>query len=129
MGSKSLYAVCQNCMIINKIANMPCPISELGQFASETCHACDAHAVNIVLCPTSGEGRPRGDLSHEGPISKKQFMELTPFSRGYVGYMFGERDDQPNVPDEENPFRKDSLSSISWDRGQQAAVLHVQDIP
>jgi len=60
-------------------------------------------------------------------ISKRQFLKLKPYERGYAVYMAGERDDEPNVPNEQNPYRHGSNNAAEWERGQQQAVLDVQD--
>ena len=48
---------------------------------------------------------------------------------GYVVYLAGERDDQPHIPDESNPYPEGSDKAGEWDRGQHEAVLQVQDCP
>lgn len=60
-------------------------------------------------------------------ITKKAFNALSPYGRGYMVYMCGERVDQPNVPDEPNPYPPGSRAARRWDRGQAAAVRDAQD--
>lgn len=62
------------------------------------------------------------------PISKETFEQLSPRDRGYTVYMAGCRDDQPNIPDESNPYPPGTMEHAEWDRGQQLAVLATQDI-
>jgi hypothetical protein len=54
----------------------------------------------------------------------EQFDALTPWEKGYVVYMCGDRDDEPNVPSEYRPASEDAHQ---YDAGQFAAVLQVQD--
>lgn len=60
-------------------------------------------------------------------ISAKKFLGLSAYSRGYAVYMLGERDDQPHVPNEMNPYATGSRDAIEWDRGNRQAMLDVQD--
>lgn len=60
-------------------------------------------------------------------LTKDEFEDLTPYERGYAVYMLGNRDDQPNVPNESNPYEIDSKEYLEWERGQHMAVLHVMD--
>ena len=62
-------------------------------------------------------------------MTKEEFDDLSPHSRGYVVYMAGERDDQPNVPNEENPYEEGTKEYEEWDKGAMAAVIEVQDSP
>ena len=61
-------------------------------------------------------------------ISKKEFLKLTPYQRGYAVYMLGERDDQPHVPNEPNPYPRGTLAHRSWANGQRAAIHAVVDV-
>lgn len=61
------------------------------------------------------------------PFTKSEFKQLAPYSRGYAVYMYGCRDDEPNVPDEENPYPKDSEYAKKWSEGQFAAMIVAQD--
>lgn len=36
-------------------------------------------------------------------MTAEQFFNLTPLQRGYAVYMCGEREDQPNIPNERKP--------------------------
>lgn len=56
-----------------------------------------------------------------------EFQRLTPYWRGYVVYMYGARPDQPNVPDEKNPYRVGTDDHHEWAAGQVAAAQGVQD--
>jgi hypothetical protein len=60
-------------------------------------------------------------------ITPEQFAKLSPYARGYAVYVAGERDDQPHVPNERNPYPAGSREATEWDRGQAQAVLDVQD--
>lgn len=62
-------------------------------------------------------------------ITTEEFASLRPKRRGYVVYMMGARQDQPNVPDEANPYRKQSAAHRAWDEGQFLGVLQSQDDP
>jgi len=63
----------------------------------------------------------------EKPISKQYFESLSPFDRGWCVYMAGKREDQPNIPDEDNPYPDGTDDHQQWDRGQQRAMLEVMD--
>lgn len=63
----------------------------------------------------------------EPPLTAAEFEKLSPIRRGWVVYMAGCRDDQPNVPHESNPYPPGSEDAEQWDAGQQKAVLDVQD--
>lgn len=62
-----------------------------------------------------------------GVMTAAQFARLAPLQRGYVVYMCGERDDQPNVPNESNPYAAGSDDAAAWDEGARRAVLDAQD--
>lgn len=62
-------------------------------------------------------------------IAKETFEQLTPFQRGYTTYMFGCREDEPNVPDEPNPYPQGSGYATAWRNGQQKAMIETQDNP
>lgn len=57
-------------------------------------------------------------------LSAEDFAMLSPYGKGYAVYMFGSREDQPNVPEEYEPSEEDKAE---FDRGQFQAVLDVQD--
>ena len=60
-------------------------------------------------------------------ITKQQFDEMSAYGRGFAVYWCGKNPDEPNVPDEENPYRHGTVEWSDWNRGQQAAVLAAQD--
>lgn len=60
-------------------------------------------------------------------MTKEQFERLEPRPRGYAVYLLGAREDQPNVPDESNPYPKGSTEWEAWNAGAQAAYLEVLD--
>jgi hypothetical protein len=60
-------------------------------------------------------------------MTSAEFYKLKPLQRGYVVYMLGELDDEPNVPNESNPYPARSADARAWDEGQRRAVLDVQD--
>jgi len=62
-------------------------------------------------------------------ITEKQFKSLSPKMRGYMVYMRGARDDEPNVPNETNPFKPGSTKYILYQVGQNDAVIEAQDSP
>jgi hypothetical protein len=61
------------------------------------------------------------------PITDRQFRAMTALERGYAVYMLGRRDDEPNVPDEANPYPAGSRKAKEWTEGQRRAVLDAQD--
>lgn len=63
------------------------------------------------------------------PMSKEEFEALDPKTRGYAVYMMGNRSDEPNVPNEDNPYPAGSPEHAAWDDGQSLAVQDVQDDP
>jgi len=62
-------------------------------------------------------------------MTKEEFAALSPKQRGYVVYMAGCREDEPNIPNEENPYLKGSAAASQWDEGQTVAIFEVQDNP
>jgi hypothetical protein len=60
-------------------------------------------------------------------ITAEKFASMPPKVRGFAVYMFGERDDEPHVPDERNPYPSGSADAEEWDDGQRLAVLEAQD--
>lgn len=60
-------------------------------------------------------------------MSRREFERLAPRDRGWVVYTAGARADEPNVPDEKNPYPTGSEEAKEWDRGQAQAVLDAQD--
>ncbi len=63
----------------------------------------------------------------EGPMTAEYFAGLTAFRRGYAVYWFGENKEEPNVPDESNPYPPNSEDASRWDAGQFQAMLDAQD--
>lgn len=61
-------------------------------------------------------------------MSKKEFLALLPYERGFVVYMAGARTDQPHIPNEPNPYRKGTRAHREWNAGAQAAVNAVVDV-
>lgn len=61
------------------------------------------------------------------PITKEELDRLTPFERGYAVYMFGAREDQPNVPDEPNPYPNGTDAHEKWADGARSAYVEVID--
>ena len=60
-------------------------------------------------------------------LTAERFAALPPRARGYAVYMVGSRDDQPNVPDERNPYPVGSSDAQEWDAGALSAYLEVLD--
>jgi hypothetical protein len=60
-------------------------------------------------------------------ITAEKFSSMPPKVRGFAVYMFGERDDEPHVPNESNPYPPGSDDAAEWDEGQRLAVLEAQD--
>jgi hypothetical protein len=60
-------------------------------------------------------------------LTAERFAALPPRARGYVVYMAGARDDQLNVPDENNPYPAGSTDAQEWDAGAMSAYLEVLD--
>lgn len=60
-------------------------------------------------------------------ITQEEFQAFTPRQRGYAVYMVGSRADQPNVPDEENPYPRGSKAYAEWMSGLAQAIVHAQD--
>lgn len=60
-------------------------------------------------------------------MTKEQFEALDPFERGYAVYMAGCREDEPYIPDENNPFCEGTDDYNEWKRGQQVAYIETLD--
>lgn len=60
-------------------------------------------------------------------VAEGEFEKLNPFQRGYAAYMFGSRDDEPFVPDEDCPYPDGSTERLRWMEGQSLGVLHAID--
>ena len=60
-------------------------------------------------------------------LTKEDFEALQPHTRGYAVYMCGSRDDQPNVPDEKNPYPEGSKENEQWANGAMAACIEAQE--
>jgi hypothetical protein len=60
-------------------------------------------------------------------ITKEEFEGLSPRDRGYVVYMCGAREDEPNVPAEGCIYPKDSEDYKEYLAGQHEALLEVID--
>lgn len=61
------------------------------------------------------------------PMTREEFEALPALSRGYIVYMLGARDDQPNVPDEQNPYPTGTPERDLWEQGQVRASIEVLD--
>ncbi len=68
-----------------------------------------------------------GSTKRSYPMTSAEFLALSPWQRGYAVYMMGERDDEPNVPDESCPYCVDTAQAEEWHEGQRMAVLDAQD--
>jgi len=51
-------------------------------------------------------------------LTAADFSSLSPRQRGYAVYMAGCRDDQPNIPDERNPYESETEAWREWHEGQ-----------
>lgn len=60
-------------------------------------------------------------------MTKEKFEALEPGARGYTVYMAGCHPDQPNIPDEKNPYPEGSVEHKRWEDGAMAAYLAVLD--
>lgn len=60
-------------------------------------------------------------------MTAERFAALSPRQRGFVVYMMGSRDDEPHVPDEDNPYQTGSVEAAEWDEGAFNAYLEVLD--
>jgi hypothetical protein len=60
-------------------------------------------------------------------LTAEQFAKPTPLQRGGPVYRCGEREDQPHIPNERNPYPAGSFDASQWDEGQRRAVLAAQD--
>lgn len=60
-------------------------------------------------------------------IDAEDFEALRPWSRGFYVYLYGARYDQPNIPDESNPYPPGSKAAEDWTRGALAASLQAQE--
>lgn len=62
-------------------------------------------------------------------ISKQEFEQLKPYTRGYVVGTVRCLDDrtlEPNVPDEKNPYELFSSDYLAYNRGLNAAGYEAQ---
>ena len=62
----------------------------------------------------------------EQMVTKRQFGSLDPRTKGYIVYMLGSRDDQPNVQKNYSPSKADTGE---FNLGQHMAVIEAQDCP
>lgn len=73
---------------------------------------------------SSRRSRPTASPS---AMTAKEFLALSPRDRGYAVYAMGERDDQPNVPNESCPYPDGSRDASQWHLGNEAACRDAQD--
>lgn len=59
-------------------------------------------------------------------LTKHQFKALNPVARGYVTAMAGQLAEEPNVPDQGNPFPKGSKLRELWDKGRNMAIRQAE---
>lgn len=64
--------------------------------------------------------------ANEQLITKEEFEALNPTAKGYLVYMRGNWNEQPNVPKEYKPTPEE-LEEYNY--GQRIAVIEVQDNP
>lgn len=57
------------------------------------------------------------------PMTEEEFKVLNAYARGYFVYLFGHKEDEPNVPLENNPFPSDSVEHQHWITGVRRAML------
>jgi len=56
-------------------------------------------------------------------MTQEQFESLEPFDRGYVVYLYGRRDDEPNIPNEEEPpYELGSIEYTQYLSGKRQAI-------
>lgn len=60
-------------------------------------------------------------------LTKEEFENLSPKDRGFAVYMMGAREDQPNIPDEDNPYPENSQEYEEWEKGNWQGYLLVLD--
>lgn len=68
------------------------------------------------------------DVDSNQVVTAAQFAALSPRDRGFVVYWMGSRDDQPNVPNESNPYDAGSREAELWNQGQREAVIAAIDV-
>lgn len=66
-------------------------------------------------------------MSETKVMTKAAFEKLGAYARGYAVYWCGENPEQPNVPNERNPYKPGTKAHAEWDRGQYAAMQDAQD--
>lgn len=62
-------------------------------------------------------------------ISKQEFEQLKPYTRGFVVAIVGWLDDrslEPNVPLETNPYPFASEDYLAWERGKRSGIYEAQ---
>ena len=60
-------------------------------------------------------------------MTKREFSSLSPFEKGYACYIYGKREDEPNVP--EAVLYRNATMRRQYEKGQQRAVIVAQDDP
>lgn len=68
-------------------------------------------------------------MSQMKTISASEFKRLGAKRRGWIVYMFGARKDQPNIPDEANPFPVGTVQHTRWNEGANEAAQLAADCP
>lgn len=63
-------------------------------------------------------------MAMHGQITAEAFTRLSPWEKGYIVYMIGMKDDQPNVPEIYEPTTNEIAE---YESGKFAAVLAVID--
>lgn len=57
-------------------------------------------------------------------LAKKEFEDASPRQKGYLVYLCGARDDEPNVPESFSPQPDERAE---YEEGQMEAIVEVQD--
>ena len=52
-------------------------------------------------------------------FTEAQFNAFSPFDRGFITGKVGKDKGQPNIPDEENPYKKGTKNHKEWERGRK----------
>ena len=62
---------------------------------------------------------------NEEPISKLMFESLSPYAKGYVVYMCGCLDSEPNIP---KKYKASEVDLSEYKRGEMKAIIEIIDV-
>lgn len=61
-------------------------------------------------------------------VTQDQFENMPAQQRGLMVYLYGMNADEPHIPNEKNPYIKNTTEYHNWNKGQRIAMVACLDL-